>query len=81
MSKENDGWRKLTIPQFMREFRPDGKGRMLLDNEVISEFTEIVCDLCNAEINDEEGKETHIYISRGYGICEDCHKRRGGYHG
>ena len=72
---------------WMRKYRPDGKGRIVVGGysvgqcgELVPEdtkeitFTEVVCDFCNAEIppTDGEGRESTVYVSDNNALCAQC---------
>lgn len=78
-------WTELKFPDWMKKYRPTGVGVVAftpLDangipsgpDEVIAEFTEVVCDLCNAEIppEDEDGNVTSVFSDGSYSVCKTC---------
>jgi hypothetical protein len=75
------GW--YTQPDWMKVFRPDGVGRIGVgvpgDMQTI-EFTEIVCDVCNAECGIEREqtdgtlKRDDIYYNGWGSYCVSCGK-------
>ena len=69
------GW--YTRGNWMATFRPDGVGRIVIESSgqtEIIEFTEIVCDLCNADagVDHEDGVEGRIYFTGSDSLCESC---------
>jgi len=69
----------FTAKEFIRAFRPDGKGHITIEDGAGSEvsdvsFDEIVCDLCNAELiqpKDEPNKKI-VFVLDGYALCHEC---------
>lgn len=78
---------RLTFSEFMKRFRPDGKGHIYIhcpgDYADIS-FDEVVCDLCNAEIppmiekEDGTSEESAVYMDGDYALCKRCFEEIGG---
>ncbi|MFA5858422.1 MAG: hypothetical protein WC955_05095 [Elusimicrobiota bacterium] len=72
---------KYTLKEFITKTRPDGKGYIMLDGELIAEFTEVVCDSCNAEITQPENepdKKVVFMPDEYHAWCEDCFSKYGG---
>lgn len=65
-----------TLKGFTKEFRPDGRGHIIIEGDDIS-FDEVVCDLCNDLIAqpEEEPDKLVIYVDTGWGICSKCHDK------
>jgi hypothetical protein len=77
---------EMTVKEFKQRLRPDGVGIVAFTDsdgktEILSAFTEVVCDFCNAEITekDEKTKEPNkVYLSipgMSYAICKKCFER------
>ena len=77
---------KLTYTKFIRKTRPTGQGHITIqggDGKTSTiTFSEVVCDLCNAEIvqypdkiRDDGFLENPIYLDGSYAICESCHNK------
>ena len=66
----------LTFTEWMAKYRPDGKGRITVGGFDPIEFTEVICDLCNAEISpkDRDGNETIMHVKGSYTLCPKCAK-------
>jgi hypothetical protein len=43
-----------TVEEFIRATRPDGLGHIYFNDEHIAAFEEVICDCCNAEIEQPE---------------------------
>jgi len=76
---------KYKFSDWMKKYRPDGVGRCFIQGlddgmnpagipELVSEFTEVICDYCNAEITpkDDEGNESFVWSDDNYSICKSC---------
>jgi hypothetical protein len=64
----------------MEEFRPDGLGHIVITGGVNPPediaFTEIVCDLCNADAGAAaNGSEGRIYFDGSDSLCEECGRK------
>ena len=66
-----------TLKGFIKEYRPDGKGHIVVGDDDIS-FDEVVCDICNDLITqpEEEPDKNVIYVDEGWGVCENCYNKR-----
>ena len=66
-----------TLKDFIRDFRPDGKGHIVVGDSDI-DFDEVVCDICNDLIAQPESdsEKKVIYVDEGWGICSDCYDKR-----
>lgn len=65
---------KMTGYEFIARYRPDGKGHIIISDFAGNvskdiEFTEIVCDSCNAEILPND----YLWADDHYANCETCH--------
>ena len=78
---------KLAFSEFVKRFRPDGKGHIyvgLPGDYADIEFNEVVCDFCNAEIppkiEKEDGinEESTVYMDGDYALCRNCFESIGG---
>ena len=66
---------KYTLKEFVNRFRPEGKGFIAFNEEIIAEFTEVLCDSCNIEIvqpEDEPDKKVVFMPDEYHAWCEDC---------
>jgi len=63
-----------TRAEFVRAFRPDGKGYIFVDDEQVAAFREVLCDLCNFEIvqpeDDPDRLVVHVLANNAW--CEKC---------
>jgi hypothetical protein len=68
------GFEKLLFSEWMKRFRPDGIGRIIVGASKPIEFTEVVCDFCNDEIlpQKEDGTENEVFYTDGYSVCKSC---------
>ena len=66
-----------TLKGFIKVFRPDGKGQIVVGDDDIA-FDEIVCDTCNDLITqpEDEPDKKVIYVDEGWGICIKCFDRK-----
>lgn len=71
--------RKLTMQEFMTEFRPDGYGEMQVQDmstgEIVmdSQIKEVICDLCNKLIG--ENDSVNMCFNDSYAVCDECAER------
>lgn len=75
---------KMSFTDWMRKYRPDGIGRISVGGcdekmqpvgkQTVVEFTEVVCDFCNAEIlpKRKDGTETVIGMQYNNSLCPSC---------
>jgi len=66
--------KSYTVNEFVKEFRPDGKGHIKFEDGTDIAFDEIVCDLCNAELTQPKDKpnEKVVFVLDSYGMCKEC---------
>jgi protein-disulfide isomerase len=71
---------KLTLSDFKKKFRVNG-GKATIkssDGFKITEFTysEVYCDLCGLEINENFPDEKTVFIAENLVYCNSCFKKR-----
>ena len=69
--------KSYTLREFIEAYRPDGLGHIVLDfgDEVTDiPFTEVICDICNAEITqpDDEPDRKVVFVLDTDALCENC---------
>jgi len=71
--------RKLTMQEFMKEFRPNGFGKIEIHDgktgkiEKKIKVYEVVCDICNESIAD--GETVNMCFDDSYAVCDTCAKK------
>lgn len=75
------GW--YTLTEWMKTFRPDGVGRIIIEasgQRDVIEFSEIVCDRCNADAAPEHqvGDEPQLYFDGRDTLCAACGREAAG---
>lgn len=68
---------KYTVEEFIKATRPDGLGHIYFNDEHIAAFEEVICDSCNADINQPEDKpeEPTVFAIPGAAWCRECFER------
>ena len=68
----------LTLEDFIKVYRPDGLGHIVIDDfegkSTDISFSEVVCDICNAEIiqPEDDPYRATVFVLDGYALCEKC---------
>jgi hypothetical protein len=70
---------EYTTSEFIKKFRPDGKGHIRITDEngkvfFHTAFTEILCDICNDSIEQDkkDADKKVVWVKNNYALCEKC---------
>lgn len=66
--------KEYTLKEFIKAFREDGYGHIVIDNKEDIKFKEVICDICNHEIleDEENNLKKVVFVLDSYALCEKC---------
>jgi len=66
-----------TVEEFIRATRPDGQGHIYLDGQLIASFEEVLCDFCNARIDQPQvaPRALMVFSLMDRAWCRECFTR------